>query len=43
MSKHTKHLLLLAAVVAVSLLWFEPAWADKLSDAIDGAVQAGKV
>jgi len=42
-SKHTKHLLLLAAVVAVSLLWFEPAWADKLSDAIDGAVQAGKV
>lgn len=43
MSKHTKHLLLLAAVVAVSLLWFEPAWADRLSDAIDGAVQAGKV
>ena len=43
MSKHTKHLLLLAAVVAVSVLWFEPAWADKLSDAIDGAVQAGKV
>jgi len=42
-SKHTKHLLLLAAVVAVSVLWFEPAWADKLSDAIDGAVQAGKV
>lgn len=43
MSKHTKHLLLLATVVAVSVLWFEPAWADKLSDAIDGAVQAGKV
>lgn len=43
MSKHTKHLLLLTAIVAVSLLWFEPARADKLTDAINGAVEIGKI